>query len=509
MDKNGVLTIKDFQAGVADSPLLGFAKMNNVEIFEKQGVVKMQFGAAKSFNTKSLPVAMVYDTLGNQYVGCQYGGIYKNGTLLNTTPGICDMKIVSDGQTDPSGNPIEYLLYTTVQDGFGFYGPTYSTGAELAGGQAGLQTGSNKPIVIGIDSDNSNKPMIYVGNGNTIGAITNFVHIAVGTAPTYHWNPIALTLQPGHWAYSMNELGKYLAVGTVAANSLWTGSISQKKSAVILWDRTSPSFNLPVFFKENGVTSMFQMQNRLYVAIGNRGRIFITDGTNFEQAKRIPYCFNRQFGNYAYVYPNAMTLHNGEIVTGLSGNGVDATYGVYTTQIQPVAVGNSQINYPTIMRNSPSSGGTGATQQLSIGFCYSTGADQLYFGWQDGSTYGVDLVDFRLCSGFTSVIYSPYYTVGSELVKKTFKRMEISLTAPLLAGQQIRISYREDLNETSWTTLGTYDNTNFGSNNVFNTLANLASKVKLQFKIEMTQPTTSPFGTNIELESLSFYGSEK
>jgi len=514
MDKNGTLTISNFQQGIADSPLLGFAKMNNIELFEKQGVAKMQFASTLSFNTTSLPVTMVYDQFGNQYVGCFAGELYRNGTLMTTyngaqENGICDMKIISDG-TFNAGFPIEYIIVSLYGiNGFYILGPTYHTGTPPSYNfTSAMVNVAFKQISVGIDLDATSQPIIYLGNGNKIATIKNFAHVGDGSTPTLSLNTGALTLQPSHWAYSIKTIGKYLAIGTTSPVTSVFGNTTfpNKNSAVILWDRSSTSFNLPTFFKENGISSMLEVPNRLYVAVGNRGRIFFTDGTTFTQIKRLPFVFNRQFGNYGYIYPNASTLHNGDLLFGLSGTGTDATYGVYAMSTTPTTLPDgTQIQYPTVMRNSISTGATGATQQLGVGFLYSTSADQLYIGWQDGTTYGVDVITSTVTSGYNTVIYSPYYTVGSQLMKHTFKRMEISLTAPLLTGQSIRVSYRENLNDTVWKDLGTYDNTNFGTNNVHNTLANLASKVKIQFKIELNTTGTN----NIELEALLFYSSEK
>lgn len=573
MDKDGNITIKDFQAGVADSPLLGFAKMNNVDIYEKPGTLKLQFASTLSFSTASLPIACQYDKAGNQYVLTKAGVIWKNGSSWKTISGgytFCDMAIfetkeseysftvtgtptcaVGDTYTNNgitfvitsvtsgtlkaigSGDPkagsgtltkdigsgdttiafsawtvfyenIEYMLLTTTDYRFTYSTPLHLSTVTLwtTSGPSNnrLSTNSFKKILVGIDLDATDQPIIYIGNGNNVASITNWTYY-YDSSVTFDVNKSALALQPGYWAYNLNNLGKYLAIGCTGEGAGIYDTISNKNSALILWDRSSTSFNLPIFWKENGITSSLQMQNRLYLAIGNRGRIFVTDGTNFEQVKRIPFVYNRQFGNYAYIYPNAMTLHNGDILVGVSGTGTDATYGVYAMSITPAQVGNSEIPYPTIMRNSPSTGGTGSSQQLNIGFLYSTGADTLIIGWQDGTSYGVDTITSTVTSGYKSVIYSPYYEVGTELSKKTYKRMEISLTTPLLTGQKIKVSYRENLNGT-WTQIGEYTSTNFGTNNVYNCPANLASKVKLQLKIEFDTTTTN----NIEFQSLRIYG---
>lgn len=581
--KDTSLTISNFQAGVADSPLLGFAKMNNVEIFERQGSAKMQFGAALSFSTASLPTAMVYDSNGNQYVGCLGGHLYKNGTLINTSGGICDLSIVGgDNQyyynatgvvTPPavgdtysssgaaivgtqyrvvavsgsagsysltisgistpgstltrvsgSGDTtitatssstaltnVEYLLITRLDDSFNFYGPLYAVSPSFVGTTSGLASNQWKKIVVGIDVSTNNTPYIYVGNGSNIGAISNFSSAAIGSAPFFTWTASALALQAGYYAYSIAQLGRYLVISTHGSASGYLGAANVKKAAMFYWDRTSTSYNIPTFFRENGISQLLQVQNKVYMGVGNRGRVHVTDGTNYSQVRRLPTCFNRQFGTLTTLYPNAMTLHNGELVVGTStGGDVNGNFGVYTIALEGSQIEQDgktiNIQFPTNMRNSISTGYTGnvSGRPLNIGLLHSTGMDQLWIGWQDGTSYGVDVISYPVATGYTAVIETPYYTVGTEISKASFKRMELALTAPLTSGQSVRISYRENLNTTTWTTLATWTSADFGNNNSHSGPANLASKIKLQFRIEMTQPTTQTFGDNIEIMSLVF-----
>lgn len=586
---SNALTISNFQAGLADSPIEGFARLNNIELFEKPGVAKIQFGASLSFSTTSLPMKMVYDSLGNQYVGCRGGEFYVNGVLNATaTTGICDMEVVNtfyneytvSGITGVSVNPtagaiystggnnykvtsvsitagsgsmiivgtvtpggagtltkvsgtgdasitwsgtvngntnLEYVMVTEQDYHLGFYGPTYSGGASFVESNSTLSGTYHRDIEVGIDITNSRTNFIYIGNGPYVASIQAIVPSAIGVAPTYSLNTSALTVQPGFLAYTLGTLGKYLTVGCTLLGVNLYDNVNLKGSAFILWDRTSPTFNIPVFFKENGITQSLQLQNRIFLGIGNRGRYFVSDGVNYSQIKRIPFSWNRQFGNYAFLYPNALTLHNGELLMGVSGDGAGNTennYGVYGINLDKM----SENVYPAFLRNTPSTGGTGTLQTLNIGFLHSTSADVLYIGWQDGSTYGVDVVTSTIGTAYpqlTAVIYSPFYTVGTELIKKTYKTAELSLTQPLTGTQQIKISYRENLNIDSWTLIRDirnnkdyFDASNFGANNNYNFSANLASKTKLQFKIEMSQDTVdSP--NNIELISLTFFPSEK
>ena len=86
--------------------------------------------------------------------------------------------------------------------------------------------------------------------------------------------------------------------------------------------------------------------------------------------------------------------------------------------------------------------------------------------------------------------------------------MEIALSSPLISGQYVRISYRTDPND-DYTVLGTYTDTDFGTENSFNTMANLAKIIDLQILVEMKQSSSVAYTKNIELISVTFTSSEK
>lgn len=507
MDKNGTLTISGFQKGIADSPLYGFAKMQNLEIREKAGIAKISYAPALQFTPASLPTATVKDSFGNTYFGCQGGQVYivagTGANLLGTVTDpqkqtVYDMKIISDGL-----NAGEYVLITS-QSRMAIYGPTSSGGAALFQewlvGSASINTQYGHPVLVGLDVSTNNTPYVYIGNGNAVSAISNFVSAAVGTAPAATWNQTALTLSPGHYVRCLSSLGKYLAIGTQGGSN-YADSINSKVAGLFLWDRSSPTFNLPVLFNENGVNQLLQLQNRLLMSVGSRGKIYITDSTNYLMVRRIPFTTNRQFGTQLFLYANAIAQHLGEVLIGLSSTNPDgfSSLGIYSLDID-------DPNYSVTLKYTPSSGGNGNSQTLIIGTILSSSVDTIYFGWQDGGKYGFDIIGNSphvVYTNFLAWFESQFYTVGTQLDKTTFKRQEISLTKPLVSGQQIRISYRENA-EDSYTVLGTYTSTNFSTSNVFNSIANLASKVKLQFKVEFTQPTTLTYPNNIELEAIYF-----
>lgn len=503
-NKDGTLTISNPQAGIADSPLFGFAKMQNLEVREKPGIAKIQYASQLYQSTTSLPVCILIDSYGGINVGCADGKFYRNGALVGTVTDpnkvtIYDMKLISDGTALG-----EYIIIT-VQSGFSIYGPTNPAapgGGSLNNGWLSvtdLDFNFGHPMLVGLDTSSNNTPIVYVGNGNSIASITGFT-TSPGPIPTASCNRHALYLSPGHYAKTLASLGKYLCIGTQGGQN-YADFINSKTAGLFYWDRTSPSFNLPILFSENGVNQLLQLQNRLYIVVGTRGKVYITDSTNYTLVKKIPFSFNRNFGTTITPYPNAIGLHLGEMLIGLSAFNPDSTttLGIYSINVD-------DPTYPIVLRNTPSSGGNGQGNTLIIGALTSTSQDVLVFGWQDGASFGVDVVSkgaIIYYTNFKAYFESEFYPVGTQLNKKSFKRMECSLTKPLTGNQQIRISYKENSDD-SYEVLALLTAANFGTSNVFNTIANLASKVKLQFKVEFTQPANTAYPTNIEFESLTF-----
>lgn len=483
--KDGRLTITDWQKGQALSPFLGFATMRNCEVFDNPGIVKIAKQAQENTNISatSLPVARVVASTGDVYtltMGTS-GGISpafrKNDTVVTSITGgtfAYDM--------------VEYNGYIVISYTGGLFTYQMSTGRITQAFKTGLTSSYWIDLLVGQDN------ILYIGNGNNVATITNFVAGTVSTDPTGTLNSSALDLPDGQYVVCLAELGRNLLVGTQGGTS-WSQRGALRVANIYPWDRTSASFSLPVQIQENAVHAMISVNNTTYVCAGTAGNIYVTDGTSYRKIGRIPWSQDRNISNSVGYYPNAITTNvNNNLLIGVSlYSGSAEQLGVYEMALSE--------GYPICLKQVISTGNFNTN--IQIGFVTTSSNGVTNIGWQDGTDYGVDYTLFNAYVGYKAVIESPLYSVGTSTNKKTFQHGEFILAKPLTYQQQIRISYRKDT-ESDYVVIGTYSFSALGSKRSHLFTPHIADAENVQIKIELDQNEyTSPNPTNWDLELMS------
>lgn len=486
MYKDGVLTIQEWQKGVAQSPWLGFQSVSNLEVFENPGIAKLAFRTTPYFTIDGLPVAYQKDIYGNEFVLTSpigsAGKLYKNGVVLQTgLNNAWDLVIYKD-----------YLI-VSYNGVLGAYGPLSSAGAVFfPNWKTGLSASFYGKMLVGQDD------IVYIGNANNVASLSSLVVGAIGVAPTATLNTSALDLPEGQYVVTFAELGRNLMIGTQGGSN-WPDRINYRVANIYPWDRTSSTFNLPVQMQEDSIQQLLSHNNRLIVVAGVEGNIYDCDGTNYRRIGRIPWSYNRTFNTQVKYYPNAISInHSGNLIIGTSTTGDP-----YQDTINPIKHGVYEMNlssgkYEIVFKHQISSGDTGVNQPLYIGFVIQTAQDTLLLGWQDGASYGIDTTDFRRYTSYVGYIESPLFYIAPRVFRKTFQQLEFMLAYPLTTGQSVRISYRKNLSLT-YTVIGTYDFATLGSVISHNAKALLADIEIIQFKIELTQPLTADAIANLQL----------
>lgn len=486
MDKNGTITIGDWYKGMADSPYLGFSKVSNCEVFDSPGIAKIAFSTASSFTTTNLPIASVTDSArGDVYTLTYDGKLYKNGVSIQT------------GLTSPWDLCIyKDYLFVTYQTVVSCYGPLSSASAQFFANQmTGLTSGYYNKMLVAKDN------VLYIANGTQMAKLTDLVAGAIGVAPTTaaYYTSAAMLLPENNAIVTMAEVGIYLLIGTQATNGSFYSRGSNKVANLYLWDKsdTKPS-SLAGALNENGVNSIISSGNLAYVSAGTKGNIYVSDTVSYKKIKRIPYTHTTLWGGNMTIYPNAMALnsHNNLLIGASVYSGAsDNLGGIWEMDI-------NQSSYPIVFKNQISTGNTGVSNNLFIGFISPSSGDVYTYGWQDGSSYGVDTLAYSTSSG--STIESQLYYVGSRLNRKTFQNLEFLLAKPLASSQSITISYRKNL-EDSYTQIGSYTYANLGAVISHNTPALIDDAEILQFKIELAQPTIASVGNNVNLMKVTIW----
>ena len=483
MDKNEVITISDWNEGQSKFPLQGFGLLQNVEVFENKGIVKMSPVLTQSSLTATqLPIAYVKDTYGNYYHATGVTGtgtIYKNNTSIQSSlTNVFDMVIYKN---------YLWVRHSTVMS---CYGPLNNSPQWFGNVGTGFTESYWGKMIIGQDD------IAYICNGNLIASFTVSTSGTPGVAPTISLNLSALDLPEGQFASTIIEYGSKLLIGA-SGGANYSDSSNFNNARLYPWDRVSASVTLPVIFNENGIQALIQNANRVYVIAGNQGNVYETDSTNYRKIATIPY-IQEGVSSFINVYPNAIAISpKGTLLIGASVGSNYGNSGIYEIDI-------NDPKYPIAFKYILSPGITNSSSgRVSVGFIYPSTYQDLTVGWQNVSSYGIDSSSFYLASNYQSVIESPLIQVGSKLNKKTFQNIEWSLAKPLVSstsgnGQAIRISYRKD-NSSSYTLIGTWDYSTVGNVVSFVDKASISDAEYLQIKVELSQPQTTVYGNNIYL----------
>jgi len=496
MDKNGTITISNPQKGIANSAILGNEVIIGCEIFEEPGVLKIQAAleadSSQINNTgyitiSGVPVADVTNyNLDNEL---QRTVLTESGQLMSVSN--ADFAIatnLSKGWDACVWSP-KYTVVSYAQSGTGYIGvivhDDFAASASWEPAEIGSLTGTHA-IKLLIAQDG----YMYFTNGNTIGRITNITGGSGSVAITSSSN--VLDLPPNVYAVTMAELGSKLLIGTQKGYS-YANRQDFQGADIYPWDRTSSSFVLPVKIDENGMNAMISHRNQVYFSAGDDGRIYTTDGTNYQLVKRLPYNRSGRYNPTSWVYINGMCINQqGHLMIGLSANH-DANSPT-TTGIWEIALTQG---YPTHLPFFSRDSNLGQTSNIKIGSVRVLNDDALSFGVASGTDYELSTTATTLNTGYTAKWRTEFFMVGSRNNRKSFNTLEFTLLEPLIANQGIRIAYRKNRSE-SFTTIGTFTFATLGSVISHNTKALIADAEMVQFEISL-EYTSAVFGDNVNL----------
>lgn len=497
MDKNGVITISNPQKGIANSAILGNEAIIGCELFDEPGVLKIQSALEEdstpaNSSLTGVPIADV--TNYNPANTIQRTIVTSTGQVFSGANADNLMATNSFGWDACVWNS-EFTVVSYAAGGVGYLGCIYHDqygGVTWFGSRATNLTATHYiKLVMAQDG------YIYFTNGNTIGRVTNLVNVAGTVTMTYSAN--VLDLPPNVYAVSMAELGNKLMIGTQKG---YTYSVRQafNSADIYPWDRVSSSFSLPVQVNENGMNAMISNKNQIFFSAGDDGRIYVTDGTNYQLVKRLPYNRGGRYNPTSWVYPNAMCINQqGHLMVGLSAN-YDAN-STTTTGIWEIALTQG---YPTHLPFFSRDGNLGDTSNVRFGVVRVLNDDALAFGIESDSSYELSVTSStELWDGYKAKWRTEAFFVGTARTKKTFEQLEFLFSKPLITNQGIKISFRKNLEE-DFTTIDTFTYTNIGSIISHLAPAEIADAELLQFEISLNY-TSAVFGDNVNLVRVLVY----
>ncbi|MDI6808204.1 MAG: hypothetical protein QME66_04365, partial [Candidatus Eisenbacteria bacterium] len=340
------------------------------------------------------------------------------GRIYKATTGGSGTWTVERTVTSSVGQGMEVhndYLYYTRNTTLGRYGllsgsPTFDDS---------FQTGLNDTSASGFAPIKAFKEGIAVGQGNDLGWYD-------GTT----WTQNKVVLPIGFNIRTLEVIDEFLAIGAWRGNSV----TDSEQGLIFFWDGSATTFNFFVEVPYGSVNAMVNTQNRLFSSIGSSGELYL----GFQPFRKVHKIPKLEFARYLDIFPGAITNWKGLVHIGVSGN-LDSSSvkgGVY--QWGSVSSKYAEaLNYPYTISTGTTTGTT-----LRIGALEGIG-DELYIGWRDNTTYGVDRVIQTA---------SPYANGTIEGLIFDDQRAEMDKTAlvlkathkALVSGESVQLGYKID-----------------------------------------------------------------
>lgn len=226
------------------------------------------------------------------------------------------------------------------------------------------------------------------------------------------------------------------------------------------WDRVSQLVNFPIPVAEPFIARIVTVNVNSYIFAGNRGRIYITNGSQAEVWKKIP---DHVLGTIEpkFQWGGATAVKN-QLYFSFSATNNDGTVlsngvgGLWAVDLKSGAMRiTNQLSYGTY------SGYATALlpQPYNPVVSVSPSGASLWIGWTDGTgtNFGVDKPSSTVYTGGQAFVTSDMIPVGTLLRPSTAHQIECKLSAPLAAGEKV-ILYQGsyfDMSYSSFSTLGT------------------------------------------------------
>lgn len=245
-------------------------------------------------------------------------------------------------------------------------------------------------------------------------------------------------------------------------NTVLIGGIT---NTIYPWNQidATPSDFIPL--PESGVVAMENVNNTAYILAGNKGNVYISNGSVASHVLKIPdYCAGVPGTPLTYIEPyftwgDIVYVRGRVYVSILDQTATKAgnTGGVWS--FVP-AENFSSVDSSLALRleNQNSYGDYDGMARLMIANQEQLAVSPQYWSfWQDSyntatSAFGIDYTSTVPVT--TYVIETDMLATGSFLAKQTFQQLEYKLTTALASGDSVALYYR--LNSTdAWTALGT------------------------------------------------------
>jgi len=251
------------------------------------------------------------------------------------------------------------------------------------------------------------------------------------------YEPHKLTFPSEYNVRCLASWREFKAIGCWKGNSI----TDFDDGRIFFWDGIYGTYNHSIKVPEGGVNAMYGTQDVLFIVAGYTGELLVYNGGGAAQKfHKLPKVTRDK---YIEIAPGAMNMWRSNIQLGASLNTDSEAFhqGIYS-------IGTSQRQYPMSFGfDYLTTLGDQTASTVKLGLVFPSGQD-LYTGWQNSNTYGIDKISVGNDSFASATIEMLITDMGSVaiddyplLLRADFKR--------LITGQKIRVKYKAD-REGSW-----------------------------------------------------------
>ena len=260
--------------------------------------------------------------------------------------------------------------------------------------------------------------------------ILNDRYIAKWDQATY--DPNFITLAAGYQARTVAKFNEFLVIGAFKGSSI----AESEAARLYFWDGIETTFNYFSDVRVGAPNALMNHEGTLIGVYGDDGSMYLNTEPFQKIVDGIP---KLAVGKKLEVYPGGITNFEGRTLIGVAGS-TDDDAGLQQGVFE---YGHGHDDLPQVL-NFPYtvSSGTVTSTTLQVSMVKSIGND-LYIGWRDASTYGVDKVSlgdsYNATGTWESLIFdgdNPDHQILPILLTVTFE--------PLTTGQSVTPKYKLD-----------------------------------------------------------------
>lgn len=228
------------------------------------------------------------------------------------------------------------------------------------------------------------------------------------------------------------------------SNTLLIGGVN---NVIYPWDTFSQTPNYPIFIAESNVQKLVTVNTNTFALVGNRGRIYYTNGSQATLFKKIPDHLSgtvEPYFTWGGLTSNKNQIYFSASVTSNSGSAINQYGGVWAIDVDTKAIRLvNKLSYGTY---------AGYANCIIPNFSTNPAGAGLYIGWNNGVSVnapnnGIDVTISTPYTGGEATIAGDLIPIGTVLEPTTNGRVEFKLAVPIVSGESVKLQYRQKFSD--------------------------------------------------------------